>query len=189
MQPVSYLQPRQTAYATTERERRGDRLASTRPRGRELRPRENTSEKVRSLEARLDRLENEVIERLDAAVATIAGRQRTHEDAEAVRPRFEALAEEWALATKTPSSFLRDKFMHPAYQQIIGLGPSVLPLLLSRMASAPDHWGWALQAITGEDPVPEEDAGDIEAIARAWLAWANRHGVELAEAKLQGVSK
>ncbi len=62
------------------------------------------------------------------------------------------------------------------YQQIIGLGSSVIPLILEDLAKEPDHWGWALEAITGENPVPEEAAGDITAIADAWLAWGRDRG-------------
>lgn len=42
--------------------------------------------------------------------------------------------------------------MHPAYQRIIGLGPEVAPLLLRELERQPDHWFWALKALTGADP-------------------------------------
>lgn len=66
--------------------------------------------------------------------------------------------------------------MHPAYQQIIGLGPDVVPLLLAELEGHPDHWFWALHAITREDPVPSESRGKIKAMAQAWLDWGKRHG-------------
>lgn len=61
-----------------------------------------------------------------------------------------------------------------AYQRIIGMGDRAVPLILAeleREAGDPDHWGWALHAITGDDPIPEEAAGDTVQIARAWLDW------------------
>ena len=56
-----------------------------------------------------------------------------------------------------------------SYQRIIGLGPKVVPLILVELQKETDHWFWALEAITGENPVPKEDAGDVEASARGWI--------------------
>ena len=66
--------------------------------------------------------------------------------------------------------------MHPAYQQIIGLGERALPLIFQELRREPDHWFWALAAITGKNPVPEEDAGDLEAMANDWLSWGDAQG-------------
>jgi len=66
--------------------------------------------------------------------------------------------------------------MHPAYQQIIGMGNPVVPLLLSELETTPDHWFWALNAITGADPVPEADRGIMEKMTKAWLKWGAEHG-------------
>jgi hypothetical protein len=89
--------------------------------------------------------------------------------------RFERLAAEWKSATKVLSS-ITSKAMHPAYQQIIGMGPEVLPLILARLEEAPDHWFWALKAISGEDPVPPEGRGKIEEMRQAWLEWGRKKG-------------
>lgn len=93
------------------------------------------------------------------------------------RARFESLVSWWRTET-SPLSSLHDIILHPAYQQIIGMGESALPYLLTEMATAPDHWGWALRAITGEDPVPPEDAGQLDRVAKHWLEWARRAGIE-----------
>ena len=66
--------------------------------------------------------------------------------------------------------------MHPAYQRIIGMGSEVLPLILRRLSRKPDHWFWALEAITGENPVPESSQGRLGEMAEAWLDWARSHG-------------
>ncbi len=66
--------------------------------------------------------------------------------------------------------------MHPAYQQIIGMGDRALPLIFKDLRREPDHWFWALQAITGENPVSEQNAGDLEAMTGDWLVWASTHG-------------
>ena len=53
------------------------------------------------------------------------------------------------------------------YQQIIGLGSCAVPLILAELRRETDHWSWALEAITGESPVPNEVAGNVEAAAEA----------------------
>ena len=91
-----------------------------------------------------------------------------------VRPRFVELCSRWKEETSFVSS-MTERAMHPAYQQIIGLGHEVLPLIFEQLESDPDHWFWALEAITGESPVPEEHAGDLERMRDDWLLWAKRH--------------
>jgi hypothetical protein len=81
---------------------------------------------------------------------------------------FKRLAEIWRRETAVHSSVTK-KAMHEAYQRIIGMGRSAVPLILRELRDKPEHWFWALTAITGEDPVPEEDAGDIRKMAQAWL--------------------
>jgi hypothetical protein len=66
--------------------------------------------------------------------------------------------------------------MHPKYQRIIGMGPAVLPLLFRELQKNPDHWFWALQAITDEDPTRPEDLGDVPKMAASWLKWAEEKG-------------
>lgn len=86
---------------------------------------------------------------------------------------FHDLARCWREDTETMSS-IEDMALHPAYQRIIGMGPAVLPLVLRELERTPDHWFWALQAITGADPVQPEQRGDIGRMAAAWLAWARQ---------------
>ncbi len=64
-----------------------------------------------------------------------------------------------------------------SYQKIIGMGPAVVPLILSELEQEPDHWFWALEAITDENPVAESDAGDIEASHRTWIQWGRAKGL------------
>jgi hypothetical protein len=87
--------------------------------------------------------------------------------------RFQQLVEQWRAERGATSSFT-DMVLCSAYQKIIGMGERAIPLIIRQLeleADDPDHWGWALYAITGEDPVPPEAAGDTVQIAQAWLAW------------------
>ena len=89
---------------------------------------------------------------------------------QALREQFDTLADEWVQETRFQSSSTEIP-IHPAYQQIIGMGPAVLPLILDRLAQRTEHWFWALAAISGEDPVDPMDAGKVEAMAESWLRW------------------
>lgn len=89
---------------------------------------------------------------------------------------FEELADLWRKETGHLSSITKI-IMHPAYQSIIGMGPAVVPFLLRSLQVAPEHWFWALSAITRENPVLTEDAGDIERMADAWIQWAKQKGI------------
>jgi hypothetical protein len=94
---------------------------------------------------------------------------------ETVEQRFFGLKDAWhrAVAHHSSSTFRNS---HPAYREIIGLGPAVVPLLLRDMQEHNTHWFVALAEITGADPVPDEDAGKIRAMVEDWLRWAMEHG-------------
>ena len=89
--------------------------------------------------------------------------------------RFRDLARQWKEATAFTSS-TTEMVMHPAYQQIIGMGSAALPLIFAALRRQPDHWFWALRAITGEDPVTPDDRGKVQRMTDAWLEWAQRQG-------------
>jgi len=88
---------------------------------------------------------------------------------------FQALRDQWRAETRFVSSWTA-RVLHPAYQRIIGMGKDVLPLLLAELNERPSHWSAALEAITRENPVPEEDRGNIPLVAEAWLAWGRNRG-------------
>jgi hypothetical protein len=67
--------------------------------------------------------------------------------------------------------------VHPAYQSIIGMGWLVVPLLLKELEREPDHLFWALSAITRENPIKPEDAGNIGRMAKAWIDWGRERGL------------
>ena len=92
-----------------------------------------------------------------------------------IKQRFDQLVKTWKSEAEILST-IRDKSMHPAYQEIIGMGKEAIPLILNQMSIEPDHWFWALNATTGEDPIPEEAKGDIIEMTKAWLEWGELHG-------------
>jgi hypothetical protein len=86
---------------------------------------------------------------------------------------FRCLADQWRRETEHISS-LKQACLHPAYQRIIGMGPAVVPYLLRELEQTPDHWFWALNAITEEDPAHSETS--FEGARQAWLAWGREKG-------------
>ena len=89
---------------------------------------------------------------------------------------FARLASQWREDTEYQSSITRIA-MHPAYQRIIGMGPGAVPLILRDLEQTQSQWFWALQAITGDNPVASEDRGYIDRMIRAWLQWGYRRRI------------
>ena len=98
--------------------------------------------------------------------------RRSRDDAE----RFHALAEMWRNDVLFTSS-VTEMVLHPAYQRIIGMGVAAVPFLLRELERRPDHWFWALTAITGADPVKPEHRGKLREMAQAWLQWGKEQGL------------
>jgi len=84
--------------------------------------------------------------------------------------RFQRLKAQWKEETIYSSS-LDEITYHPAYQQIIGMGPIAVPLIIEELKTSPSHWFWALRSITGHNPVPPGHRGNVKAMAADWLAW------------------
>ena len=63
------------------------------------------------------------------------------------------------------------------YQEIIGMGLPVVPLILEELRAEPHHWYWALEAIAGENPIPSDVDGDMRRIREAWLEWGRLQGL------------
>jgi hypothetical protein len=65
---------------------------------------------------------------------------------------------------------------HPAFQEILRLGPAVIPFMLRDLEHQARLWVWALPALTGADPVQPSDRGNIAKMSEAWLRWAKANG-------------
>ena len=99
----------------------------------------------------------------------------------ALLERFESLVRQWRVQRGVSSSITQGALC-PAYQSIIGMGHSAVPLLLRQLKSErddPDQWFWALNAITGCRPVPEADLGNFVNMATHWLNWGRNNGYDL----------
>lgn len=94
-----------------------------------------------------------------------------------LKEKFESLVKKWKEDTRFASTVL-EMATNPSYQQIIGMGRQAVPLILKQLAKKPEHWFWALNAITGEDPVPENSRGKLPQMTKAWLEWGQQKGYE-----------
>ena len=90
--------------------------------------------------------------------------------------RFNVLADRWREETAV-LSLLTQKITHPAYLEIIGMGPVALPMVLKRLESDPGYWFTALRALSGYDPVPLAARGNFRATRQAWLNWGKSRGL------------
>src|SRR3954468_2628685 len=89
---------------------------------------------------------------------------------ETLEERLRRLEATW-LAAVGYSSSSTDLRSHPAFQEILGMGEAVVPLMLRDLEKRPRLWVWALPHLTGADPVPASDRGDIARMSEAWLRW------------------
>lgn len=96
---------------------------------------------------------------------------------ETLAQKFDRLADTWQKAVAHHSSTSKRE-NHPAYKEIIALGPAVIPLLLRDLEKTHRHWFAALAELTGADPIPSEIAGNIPAMIEAWLKWSKEQGLQ-----------
>jgi hypothetical protein len=92
------------------------------------------------------------------------------------RERFLRLRDQWKEQSRYLSNTAQMALLTP-YQRIIGMGASAVPLILEELRREPDHWFWALEVITEENPVSPDEAGRVPAMTAAWLQWGVEHGL------------
>ena len=87
--------------------------------------------------------------------------------------RFDELVEQWVRVRRGASVRVHE---HPAYGEILAMGPAVIPLILRHWRDHGWHWQRLLRELTGEDPVP---AGEHDRwwTRELWLKWGEGHRV------------
>ncbi len=102
----------------------------------------------------------------------LTGLRRQDGDEDALEQAFHENVNRWKADTVHWSSIAK-MVAHPSYLRIIGLASygrnAILRLLIDELQNNPDHWFAALEAITGENPVPPA-ASFGEAVA-SWVRW------------------
>src|SRR5438034_10855059 len=96
----------------------------------------------------------------DEPMATVPTEPISAFAAETIEKRFRRLESLWTAETGHLSSTTKI-VDHPAFLEILTLGPAVIPLMLRDLEARPRLWVWALPRIVGFDPIPESDRGNI----------------------------
>lgn len=89
------------------------------------------------------------------------------------KQQFQYLAAQWKRGTAGMSS-IDSKMSHAAMREILQL-KDVVPLIIDELRVAGGHWFAALRILTNANPVAASDRGNVEAMRKAWLAWADQH--------------
>jgi hypothetical protein len=98
-----------------------------------------------------------------------------HSKAAASQKRFDSLVARWKADTAFSSSDT-DVVMHPAYQDVIGMGKRAIPMILRELKTSGGNWFWALRHISGENPIDPLDVGKTRKMSEAWIRWGqDRH--------------
>ena len=84
--------------------------------------------------------------------------------------KFRRLSDEWLRGMGHSSDPIR-LMSHPAFQEIVRMGPSVIPLIIRHLAEKPNLLVWALPRITGANPVPVDSNGNIGKMVHSWIEW------------------
>ena len=95
-----------------------------------------------------------------------------------IESNFLNLVQDWH-TERGPTSSPVEMINCPSYRKIIGMGDTAIPFIIGDLrnnANDPDFWFAALQEITGIDPIPKEDHGDMRAMALTWIDWGERNG-------------
>jgi hypothetical protein len=108
-------------------------------------------------------------------MASVQTKPLTGPPSETLEETFQRLANVWQKAVAHLSSSNKRE-SHPAYREIIALGPAAVPMMLRDLEINHRHWFAALTAVTGANPVAEEDAGKILKMIDVWLNWGKQKG-------------
>ena len=89
--------------------------------------------------------------------------------------RFDELAAQWMRETQGLSNS-EVILEHPAYLEILEMGPPAVPLILRDFEQRGWHWHAALHQLTEARPYPPGTRGR-ERMRQAWLAWGREAGL------------
>lgn len=95
---------------------------------------------------------------------------------DAVKEKFNILKNKWISECRFISS-ASEIILNMNYQSIIGMGKAVVPILIEELRNSPNQWFFALVAITGENPVPEELNGNMGKMIELWSEWGKKRGI------------
>ena len=96
-------------------------------------------------------------------------------DPQRITEEFGTLAKKWREEVGAESS-LSKITGNLNYLRVISLGKRAVPLILRDLQRDPAPWFLALRAITGQENVGREHAGNFKSAADSWIAWGKENG-------------
>lgn len=87
--------------------------------------------------------------------------------------KFVKLKNKWKYETLFSSSGT-EIISNSAYQNIIDIGFMAVPWIIREMKKSDEHWFYALEKITGENPIKEGNIGKIDEMKKDWINWASK---------------
>jgi len=102
-----------------------------------------------------------------------------------IKERFDELKIMWLEETKNYSR-ITHIIGHPCYEDIIDMGPAVLPFIIEELRdglkSNPPiihNWFFALQKLTNDNPIHSSEWGDLKKMAQRWVDWAEENSEKI----------
>ena len=89
---------------------------------------------------------------------------------------FLTLKDKWKNETLFISSGT-ELISNSAYKEIISLGKIAIPWIIREFKKTNDHWFYALERISGENPIKEENIGIVEKMKEDWILWAEKNNI------------
>lgn len=109
------------------------------------------------------------------AISEIFLIEKTLEENEENFHKFQKLANKWKEETLLLSS-TEEIESNPSYLEIICMGKSILPYIFQDLKSEPNFWFYALEKITGVNPIRPSHRGIIDLMTEDWLKWGEENG-------------
>jgi hypothetical protein len=105
---------------------------------------------------------------------TKKNRPMSHKERTALDEKFKALAERWYQDTLIVSNFGR-AVEFDSVQEIMKMGKPIIRFILRDIHKS-SFWPAVLAHMTGQCPIPEEDAGKIMKMRDHWRQWGREQG-------------
>jgi len=93
-----------------------------------------------------------------------------------LKKRFDFFKEVWKSETLFSSS-ISEIINNTAYRSIIGLGQGVIPFIIEDLTLNDNHWFYALEALTGNNPIKESHKGFVPLMKNDWIEWAEQNNL------------
>jgi len=87
---------------------------------------------------------------------------------------FTQLKDKWEKETSFFSSST-DIISNPSYIEIINIGERAVTWILNELDQNSGHWFFALEKITGANPIKQKNIGFIDEMKKDWLDWASKN--------------